>query len=273
MVSAHNETGERRIAAAFAHALRQGRAALMPYFTLGYPERETSLDIVEAIAPLCDLMELGMPFSDPIADGPTIQRSTQRSLENGTTVSGCLAMLVELRQRGVETPAMLMGYYNPILAYGEERFARDAARAGADGLIVPDLPPEESEGLASAARRAGLAFIYFLAPTTDSERGGRIIAGATGFIYLISVTGVTGARNELGSDLPSFVRQVKGRTRVPVAVGFGISTPEQAAAVGKYADGVIIGSALVNAVEGKSDMVGVAREFVYRLGAALAASR
>ena len=156
-------TGRQRIAAAFANAQKTQSAALMPYFTLGFPNRETSVDVIEAISHHSDLLELGVPFSDPLADGPTVQRSTQLSLEAGTTVRGCLEMIKELRDRGVETPAITMGYYNPMLAYGLENYVRDAAAAGADGFIVPDLPLEEADELSQLAEAHGLALIYFLA--------------------------------------------------------------------------------------------------------------
>lgn len=242
-----NNNGEARIAQAFATARQNGRAALMPYFTLGYPNPERSLEVVEAIAPYSDLMELGVPFSDPLADGPTIQRSTQIALEQGTTPAGCLEMVATLRQRGVQPPALLMGYYNPILAYGPARYVQDAAKAGADGLIVPDLPLEESDELAELAGAAGLVLIYFLAPTSSPERIRRVCQRARGFIYLVGLTGVTGARNEVWSGLPEFVARVREHTAVPLAVGFGIGTPAQAAEVRAYADGVIVGSAVINA--------------------------
>ena len=243
------KSGRSRIAAAFRKAQQRQIAALMPYFTLGYPDRETSMAVVEAIASYSDLIELGVPFSDPLADGPTIQRSTQIALEGGTTTAACLEMVSALRQRGVDTPVMLMGYYNPILAYGEAQYVRDAAAAGADGFIVPDLPPEEARGLEQLADAAGLALIHFLAPTSSPARIGNVTARAQGFIYLVSLTGVTGARRRLQQDLADFVARVRAKTSLPLAVGFGISTPEQAAAVGRLADGVIVGSALINAAD------------------------
>lgn len=241
--------GRERIAAAFTQAHERHTAAFMPYFTIGYPDVETSLDIIEAIAPHADLLELGVPFSDPLADGPTIQRSTQTALENGTTVKKCVAALKSLRAKGIETPVMLMGYYNPILAYGEERFVRDAAEAGADGFIVPDLPPEEAADLEALATQYGLALIPFLAPTSNAERIAAVTALATGFIYLVSLTGITGARSSIAADLADFIGRVRQTSTVPLAVGFGISTADQAAEVGHLADGVIIGSALINAVD------------------------
>lgn len=263
-------TGQERIAAAFRTAQQTHTAALMPYYTLGYPDRATSLQVIAAIAPDSDLLELGVPFSDPIADGPTVQHSTQKSLAAGTTVAGCLEMVRELRQQGIHTPVMLMGYMNPILAYGEERFVRDAAAAGVDGFIVPDLPPEESDSLEQYTNQAGLALIPFLAPTSDPRRIALVLGRAKGFVYMVSVTGITGARSHIAETLPAFVRRVRADSPVPVAVGFGISTPEQAAAVGQFADGVIVGSALINAVDaGGENGVAAAANFVHSLRLAL----
>ncbi|MDX1686367.1 MAG: tryptophan synthase subunit alpha [Candidatus Promineifilaceae bacterium] len=263
-------SGRARIAAAFARARAQRAAALMPYYTLGYPDREASLAIVEAISPHSDLLELGVPFSDPLADGPTIQHSTHQALEAGTTTAGCLEMVQTLRSRGVQTPAMLMGYYNPILAYGEERYVHDAAEAGADGFIVPDLPPEEADTLEAVADEVGLALIHFLAPTSSPRRVEQVLARARGFIYMVSLTGVTGTGAGPASGLADFVEGVRARARVPVAVGFGISTPAQAATVAAYADGVIVGSALIRAVDAsESDRPGAAAAFVQALRAGL----
>jgi tryptophan synthase alpha chain len=247
----------------------QGRAALMPYYTLGYPDRATSLDVVEAIAPYSDLLELGFPFSDPLADGPTIQHSTQVSLEQGTTTAGCLEMVAELRRRGVTIPILMFGYYNPILAYGLEAYVRDTAVAGAQGFIVPDLPPEEAAELETAAANANLAYIHFLAPTSNPRRISDVAQRAQSFIYLVSVTGVTGARDSLQTDLAQFVARVRAQTEARLAIGFGISTPEQAARVGQLADGVIVGSALINAVRRAEDKPAAAAAFVRSLRQAL----
>lgn len=239
------------------------RPALMPYFTLGYPDIPTSLAIVQAIAESgADMLELGIPFSDPIADGPTIQRSTQVALEQGVTSGKCLEMVAELRQRGLPQPLLLMGYYNPMLAYGLERFARDAAAAGASGLIVPDLPPEEANEMRQAASDAGLALPQFVAPTSPPERIRLAAERATGFLYLVSVTGVTGARLALPPTLPEFAARVRSVTGLPRAVGFGVSTPEQVRAVGKFAEGVIVGSAVIRAVEDGRDPVEAVGGFV-----------
>jgi tryptophan synthase alpha chain len=257
--------GRRRISQAFRRAAQTKTAALMPYFTLGYPDLEQSLKIIKAIAPYSDLLELGVPFSDPIADGPTIQRSTQLALDQGINTTLCLRSVRRLREAGVDTPILLMGYYNPILAYGESRYVHDAAEAGADGFIVPDLPPEEAATLTATADEHGLALVYFLAPTSDSRRIERVIAGARGFIYMVSVTGVTGARNRLSGDLAQLVKHVRSQSDLPVAVGFGIGTPEQATEVGKYADGVIVGSALINAVDQATEKPAAAAAFVRSL--------
>lgn len=266
---AKNMSGREHIISAFESAQTSQSAALMPYFTLGYPTREESLDIIEAFAPYSDLIELGVPFSDPLADGPTIQHSTQVALENGTTAADCLQMVRELRQRGVQTPFCLMGYYNPMLAYGLEAFVTDAREAGAQGFIVPDLPPEEAAELQALADKAELAYIYFLAPTSSAERISLVTEKANGFIYLVSLTGVTGARSSMKGDLGEFVDRVREKANIPLAVGFGISTPELAASVAGQADGVIVGSALINAVNSAVDKPAGAAAFVRSLQEAL----
>lgn len=264
-----SRNGRSRITAAFERAKQTQTAALMPYFTIGFPDQPTSLAVIEAIAPHSDLLELGVPFSDPLADGPTIQRSTQIALENGTTTAVCLQTVRTLRQRGITTPIMLMGYYNPILAYGQEKYVADAAAAGVDGFIVPDLPPEEAGELEALAAAAGLALIHFLAPTSNPERIANVTQRASGFIYLVSLTGVTGARTSIQADLADFVGRVRQKAGVPLAVGFGIGTPEQAASVGHMADGVIVGSALVNTVDQAADKPAAAQQFVQSLQQAL----
>jgi tryptophan synthase alpha chain len=259
-------SGLEQIIATFERTRARGTAALMPYYTLGYPDRETSLDIIAAIAPDSDLLELGVPFSDPLADGPTIQHSTQVALERGTTLAGCLDMVRELRERGIETPILLFGYYNPFLAYSLDALAADARAAGAQGFIVPDLPPEEAAELEAAARAQGLAYVHFLAPTSSPSRIAAVAERASGFIYLVSVAGVTGARQTVGDDLAGFIARVRAETATPLAVGFGISTPPQAAAIGRLADGVIVGSALINAVDrAEGDPAEVATAFVRSL--------
>jgi tryptophan synthase alpha chain len=260
-------TGVERIEAVFTQARRENRAAFMPYHPMGYPSREATLEIVAALAEAgADLFEIGIPHSDPLADGPTIQTATHIALTQGTTVADCLKMVAELRAQGVDQPFCAMTYYNPLFAYGVEDFVRDAAAAGVDGLIVPDLPPEEGGDLEAACRAAGLATIYLLAPTSTEARIKQVVAHSTGFIYLVSVTGITGARSELPPDLAAFVQRVGRHTDLPLAVGFGIATGQQAAAVAEIADGVIVGSALVRAA-GSEDGVDAVRQ----LGADLAA--
>jgi tryptophan synthase alpha chain len=250
----------------------------MPYQMLGYPSVEVSAEVIEGLATAgADLFELGLPFSDPLADGPIIQAAAQRALENGVTVERCLAMVRELRERVPERPFCLMGYVNPLLAYGLERFVTDAVAAGADGLIVPDLPPDEPEAeeLMALCRRHGLAIIFLLAPTSTMERMELAVARSQGFVYLVSVTGITGARDALPAELAGFVRQVRSvvereRPAEPIylAVGFGIGTPALAAEVAAIADGVIVGSALVRLAGNRPEPV----QAVAALGASLAAS-
>jgi len=254
------------IQSVFEQVQDEGRSALMPYYTLGYPNPEQSLDILTEIARAgADLIELGVPFSDPLADGPTIQHSTQVALQQGVNLASCLAMTAELRARGVQQPLILMGYYNPILAYGVERFAAEALQAGADGFIVPDLPPEEAGALQAACSAHDLALIYLLAPTSTPERIALTASQASGFIYLVSLTGVTGARQGLSAGLQAFIDRVRAVSRLPLAVGFGISTPAQAAQVAGLADGVIVGSALINTVDGSDQPVRAAGAFVASL--------
>lgn len=263
-------SGEQRIAKAFGLALETRSAALMPYFTLGYPDRETSLRVIEAIAPYSDLLELGVPFSDPLADGPTVQHSTQAALAQGVTTADCLQMVRTLRARGVNTPFLLMGYYNPILAYGEATYVRDAAEAGADGFIVPDLPFEEGRPLDKLAEEAGLVLVQMIARTSQEDRVRTLAQQARGFLYLVSLTGVTGARKKIAAGLAQFVGSVRRQTDTPLAVGFGIGTPQQAAEVAAVADGIIVGSALINAVDAApGDEAQAAAAFVRSLQEAL----
>lgn len=259
-------TGIERIEAVFKQT-QMGNAAFMPYHPMGYPNRADTLAVITALADAgADLFELGVPFSDPLADGPIIQSATYQALTQGTTVADCLAMAKELRAAGVTQPFCAMTYYNPIFSYGLEKFVQDAGAAGIDGLIVPDLPPEEAEELESACRTAGLATIHFLAPTSTEERIQTVAAHSTGFIYLVSVTGITGARTELPSNLKELIARVRRYTKLPIAVGFGISSGSQAAAVAQLADGVIVGSALVRAAGGENGV-----EAARKLGQELAA--
>jgi len=245
--------GLEHISQTFSTLRAQGRAALMPYFTLGYPTPQESLAVIEALSQSgADLIELGVPFSDPLADGPTIQHSTQVALEQGMSVPRCLELVKQIRARGVPQPLLMMGYINPVLAYGVERYAADARAAGVDGLIVPDLPMEEAAELEAACQAHGLALVYLVSPASTPQRIADLAARTSGFLYLVSLTGVTGAREALPVDLASFTGRVRAVARTPLAVGFGISTPAQAQAVSALADGVIIGSALIHAA-GQAD--------------------
>ena len=258
----------RDVASAF-----QQPPAFMPYFPIGYPALGLSVDVIEALSRGgADLIEVGVPFSDPLADGPVIQRATQIALQQGATVAGCLAAVAELRRRGVTVPLVLMGYYNPLLSYGLSRLADDAAAAGASGFIVPDLPPEEAGDLEAVLPDA-LPLIRMLAPTTPPERAKRIASDARGFLYLVSVTGTTGARSELPPGLPDFIARVRrdAPPDLPLCVGFGIATPAQARAVGKVADGVIVGSACVKTIGEAADPVAAAERFAREFKTALSA--
>jgi tryptophan synthase alpha chain len=237
------------IAAMFAAAKAADRAAFLPYFPIGFPNYAESVETIAALAAAgVDGFEIGIPFSDPLADGPVIQEATQIALENGTTVRKCLEAVRELRGRGIEQPMLMMGYMNPLMAYGVDRFVADAKAAGADGVIVPDLPPEEGTLFASACAREGMGMVFFLAPTSSSERIALVAQSATGFIYVVSLTGVTGARSELPPDLTAFLERVRAEVKhVPLVLGFGIGTPEQARMVSEQVDGFIVGSALVRA--------------------------
>lgn len=252
-------TGVERIKAVFDKVKQDKSAAFMPYHAMGYPSRAATVEIIATLAEVgADLFEIGIPHSDPLADGPTNQAATYTAITQGTTVKDCLAMVRELRAHGVDQPFCAMTYTNPIFAYGFERFVQDAAAAGIDGLIVPDLPPEEAEELETLCRVAGLASIYLLAPTSTEARIKFVAQHASGFIYLVSVTGITGARTALPANLNDFVQRVRRHTNLPLAVGFGIGTGEQAAAVGKIVEGVIVGSALVKAA-GTPDGVAAVR--------------
>ncbi len=259
-------SGIERIQNAFTNAKAQGQAAFMPYLPVGYPDLPTSLDLFQALAEAgADLIEVGVPFSDPLADGPTIQAATQQALANGVTSADCLATVRALRGRGVEIPMLLMGYINPIMAYGVERYVVDAAAAGVDGFIIPDLPPDEADEMEAACQQHGLATVYLVAPTSTPERLALAAKHSSGFLYLVSVTGITGARSDLPPHLAGFVASVREYTDLPLAVGFGIGTREQAKAVGELADGVVVGSALVREA-GQSEP----RQRVFNLAASLA---
>ncbi len=238
-----------RIQAAFALLARRREKALIGYLTVGFP----TLKMLPALVAGCveggmDLLELGIPFSDPLADGPTIQAASQRALAQGVTPARVLREVRNLRQRGVELPILLMTYYNPVLRYGLERFCRESAASGVDGVIVPDLPPEEAAELLSAAHPAGLATVFLAAPTSSRERLKRIVRSSSGFVYYVSLTGVTGARRKLPREVRGQVRAIRRMTRLPVCVGFGVSRAEQVKELAGFADGVIVGSALLDRV-------------------------
>jgi len=253
-----------RIDNAFKH-----KPIFMPYFPLGYPDLATSMDVIEALARNgADLIEVGLSFSDPLADGPVIQKATQIALEKGITVKRSLKAIAELRRR-VDIPLVLMGYYNPLLAYGLEKLVADARSADVDGFIIPDLPPEEDNEFVSANDESHLPLIRMLAPTTPSARMEMVARGAQGFVYLVSVTGVTGARQFLANGLPELILRVREHTSVPVCVGFGIGMPEQAKAVGAVADGVIVGSACVRSIGESKNPIEAARELAKSFRAAL----
>ncbi len=243
-----NRKGVERIKIAFGQARAAGRAAFMPYYVVGYPNLASSIDILQTLAQSgADLIEVGVPFSDPVADGPTNQIAAQMALKNGISLADVLEAVHKLRRRAIDIPMVLMGYYNPFLAYGIEALCRDAAAAGIDGIIIPDLPPDVRDGQAmiNYCREHGLAFVPLLAPTSTEKRIRIVVQAATGFVYLVSVTGITGARDQLPADLATFVTRVRQFTDMPLAVGFGIATPAHAAQVAQIADGVVVGSALV----------------------------
>jgi tryptophan synthase alpha chain len=237
-----------RIEEKFKALKKNNRKAFVAYLTAGDPDLETTARLIPALeASGVDILEVGVPFSDPTADGPAIQVASQRALKKGATLEKILAMVAGLR-RTSEIPIVLFGYYNPILSYGPEKFADDAAASGVDGILVVDLPPEEADELRRFTDPTGLAFITLIAPTTDSKRAGKILRGATGFVYYISITGVTGTAVPKPDDIRQDVGRLRKMTDLPIAVGFGISTPAQAAAIAPLADGIVIGSALVRLI-------------------------
>jgi tryptophan synthase alpha chain len=250
----------------FNNLLKANRTALMPYLTIGYPEKDSALSIVPSIVKAgADLIELGVPFSDPLADGATIQAASQRALENGISLKQCLEQAGELRSKGIKIPFVLMGYYNPIYQFGIRDFADSAAIVGIDGVIVPDLPPGEAEQLVETLSQKDICTIFLLAPTSDIERVRTVAELSRGFVYLVSLVGVTGMRDELSPDLAGFVNRVRQQTSKPLAVGFGISTPQQAAQVSRIADGVIVGSALIKTIRTGEDPADAAYTFINRL--------
>ena len=257
-----------RIGKKFAELKDKGGKALIAYIMAGDPSIEdTERLIIELEKAGADLIELGIPFSDPLADGPTIQKAAVRALEHGVSLMDVIDLVKKVRKVS-QVPIIFMSYYNPVFKYGEEQFVNDAVRAGVDGVIVPDLPPEEAGSLTGLARKKGLDTIFLLAPTSNEERIKTVCKNSTGFIYYVSLTGVTGAREGVAKDIKGMVKKIKGHTKNPVAVGFGISRPEQAKEISSWADGVIVGSAIVKVLEeniGKKTMPKKVHDFVKSL--------
>lgn len=252
---------EDRIAARFAALKRANRAGLVAFITAGDPDLDTSLAILNGLPEAgADVIELGMPFSDPMADGPAIQASTLRALHAGTTLRKTLSLVRAFRETNTETPLVLMGYFNPIYRYGVEKFCADARAAGADGLIVVDLPPEEDEELYAPARTAGLHFIRLATPTTDDKRLPAVLAKTGGFLYYVSIAGITGTKAADAVDVAAAVARLRKHTDLPLAVGFGIKTPQAAATIARAADAAVVGSAIVETVKASLDAQGRASE-------------
>ena len=264
-----------RIDASFARLRARGAAGFVPFIMAGDPDLPTTLELLRAAAGAgADLIELGVPFSDPMADGPLLQRSAERALAKGTMLPGILETLGQFR-RDSDVPVILFGYANPFFRYGFERLARDAAASGADGFLCVDLPPEESDALQAAADAAELALVFLLAPTSDDTRLERVLARARGFVYYVSITGVTGAAAPVARQVATMVQRVKARTTLPVGVGFGIRTPEQAAEIARVADAVVVGPAVMRLVEDHAAdrVVPVVAEFLARMAQAVHGAR
>lgn len=242
-----------RIASRFAELKAAGRKAFVPFISAGDPDLETSFAILEKLPGAgADVIELGMPFSDPMADGPAVQASSLRALKSGANINRTLDLVKKFRKADNKTPLVLMGYFNPIHAYGTARFVRDAIAAGADGLIVVDLPPEEDDVLRLPARAQGLDVIRLATPTSDAARLGKILDGASGFLYYVSIAGVTGTKSFDASQVRSAVARIRKATSLPVAVGFGVKTPDHAREIAEIADAVVVGSAIVSHIGAKA---------------------
>ena len=249
-----------RIERRFAQLRAEGRAGLVIYLTAGDPDPETSFELFRGLAGAgADLVEIGMPFSDPMADGPAVQAAGQRALKAGMTLHKTLALVRRLRELDAATPYVVMGYYNPIYRYGAEAFARDAVAAGIDGAIVVDLPPEEDEELAAPARAAGLDVVRLATPTSDAARLPAIVGGASGFIYYVAIAGITGTRSAEAASVHQAVARLRRFTQLPIAVGFGVKSPAQAAEIAQAADAAVVGSAIVDRLARNLDAAGRAK--------------
>lgn len=246
-----------RIAARFAKLRAEGRGALIPFLEAYDPDRATSMEILRGMPGAgADLIEIGVPFTDPMADGPIIQLAGQRGLKAGATLGGTLEMVREFRAGDSETPVILMGYLNPILSYGAERFVADAAAAGVDGLIVVDMPPEEAEVLAPHAQAAGLDIIRLVAPTTDAARLPVVLNASSGFVYYVAITGITGTRSADPEALEAAIPRIRAHTDLPICIGFGVRTPEQAGHAARVSDGAVVASALIETMSRTLDAEG-----------------
>lgn len=250
-----------RLSQRFAQLKAEGRAALVTYIMANDPDLETSQQVLDGLGGAgADVIELGMPFTDPMADGPAIQAAALRSLGAGGTTARVLGMVTKFRAHDQTTPIVLMGYYNPIYSWGPEKFCADAAKAGVDGLIIVDLPPEEVDELLPFAKANGIDFIFLTTPTSDDARLPVILAKASGFVYYVSIAGITGTGSAMLDDVASAVARIRRHTDLPVCVGFGIRSPEQAAGIAKIADGAVVGSAIVDALTKQGDALGLVRE-------------
>jgi len=271
------DAANRRLARRFERLKRGNRAALVTFITAGDPDLETATAILHGLPEAgADIIELGMPFSDPMADGPAIQLANQRALKAGITLRKTLDMVADFRARDAHTPLILMGYYNPIYRYGNQRFIDHAISAGADGLIIVDLPPEQDDELCHPCLTAGLHWIRLTTPTTDAARLARVLANGSGFVYYVSITGITGTRSAANSAVQTAVARIRERTDLPVAVGFGVKTAEQVAQIAAAADAVVVGSAIIERIAkgletkaGKEEIVAGVHGFVGELAGGL----